>query len=196
MLVTLTSLPQVLFAKHWYCPLSALVILVMFSHLSWLISPPPIFDHATNGAGNPITMQFKDTPSPSLTVLLSTWFTDAGTNKIIYNIFFTVRLLLQGPPIKWTNRIAGKYEFILRKLVVNHNRNKQHGSKSTYDNLQTWPFEPAEESPCFLRGRLEWVTEAKSVNIGYNFDLRSHIISKRGNGKCWWMTKYQLVSSI
>ena len=89
-----------------------------------------------------------------------------------------------------------KYEFIPRKLVVNHNRNKQHGSKSTSDNLQTWPLEPAEESPCFLRGRLEWVTEAKSVNIGYNFDLRSHIISKRGNGKCWWMTKYQLVSSI
>ena len=112
MRVTLTSIPQVLLAKHWYCPPSALVILVMFSHLSWLISPPPIFDHATNGAGNPITMQFKNTPSPSLTVLLSTWFTDAGTNKIIYNIFFTVRLLLQGPPIKWTNRSAGKYEFI------------------------------------------------------------------------------------
>ena len=100
MLVTLTSLPQVLFAKHWYCPPSALVILVMFSHLSWLISPPPIFDHVTNGAGNPITMQFKDTPSPSLTVLLSTWFIDAGTNKIIYNISFYCATTITGATYK------------------------------------------------------------------------------------------------
>ena len=195
MLVTLTSLPQVLFAKHWYCPLSALVILVMFSHLSWLITPPPIFDHATNGAGNPITMQFKDTPSPSLTVLLSTWFTDAGANKIMYNIFLLCDYYYRGT-YKVDQSDCRKYEFILRKLVVNHNRNKQHGSKSTSDNLQTWPFEPTEESPRFLRGRLEWVTEVKRVKIGYNFDLRSHLISKRGNGKCWWMTKYQLVSNI
>lgn len=77
----MTSLPQVLFAKHWYCPLSALVILVMFSHLSCLITPTPIFDHATTGAGNPIALQFKGTLSPSTTVSLPIWFTDAGTEK-------------------------------------------------------------------------------------------------------------------
>ena len=81
MLVNVTSLPQVLFAKHWYCPLSALVILVMFSLLSCLITPPPIFDHVTNGSGGPIALQFKNTLSPSTTVLLSNWFTDAGTEK-------------------------------------------------------------------------------------------------------------------
>lgn len=81
MLVNVTSLPQVLFAKHWYFPLSALVILMMFSLLSCLITPPPIFDHATNGSGDPIALQFKNTLSPSTTVLLSNWFTDAGTEK-------------------------------------------------------------------------------------------------------------------
>ena len=81
MFVNVTSLPQVLFAKHWYCPPSALVILVMFSHLSSLTTPTPIFDHATNGSGDPIALQFKDTLSPSMTVLLSNWFTDAGTEK-------------------------------------------------------------------------------------------------------------------
>ena len=81
MLVNLKSLPQVLFAKHWYCPLSALVILVMFSHLSCLITPPPIFDHKINRSGDPVALQFKDTLSPSTTVSLPIWFTDAGTEK-------------------------------------------------------------------------------------------------------------------
>ena len=76
-----TSLPQVLFAKHLYCPLSSLVILVMFSHLSRLTTPTPTFDHATNGAEDPIALQFKDTLSPSTTVSLPIWFTDAGTEK-------------------------------------------------------------------------------------------------------------------
>ena len=26
------------------------------------------------------------------------------------------------------------------------------------------------------------MTEAKNVNVSYNFDLRSHVIEKRGNG--------------
>ena len=53
----------------------------MFSLLSCLITPPPIFDHVTNGSGGPIALQFKNTLSPSTTVLLSNWFTDAGTEK-------------------------------------------------------------------------------------------------------------------
>ena len=44
-----------------------------------------------------------------------------------------------------------------------------------------WPFEPAEESPCFLRGLLELMTEAKNINIHYIFDVKSHVIAKRGN---------------
>ena len=66
-------------------------------------------------------------------------------------------------------------------IIMTTKRNKQHGSKSTNHNLQTWPFESAEECRFFLRGPLECVTEAKSVNVNYNFDLRSHFISKRGN---------------
>ena len=60
-------------------------------------------------------------------------------------------------------------------------QNKQHGSKSTNCNLQTRPFEPAEQSMCFLRGSLEWMTEAKNINDSYNFDLRSHVSEKQGN---------------
>ena len=44
-----------------------------------------------------------------------------------------------------------------------------------------WPFEPAEESPCFLRGLLELMTETKNINIHYIFDVKSHVIAKRGN---------------
>lgn len=59
--------------------------------------------------------------------------------------------------------------------------NKQHGSKPTNYNLQTWPFEPVEESTHFPRGLLEWVVEAKNVIGSYIFDLQSHVIAKRGN---------------
>ena len=128
---------------------------------------------------------------------LSCYLLDLQTLELNVQHFFYRATTITGATYKVDQSdCRKKYEFIPRKLIVNHNRNKQHGSKSTNDNLQTWPLEPAEESPCFLRGRLLWVTEAKSVNIGYNFDLRSHIISKRGNGKCWWKTKYQLVSNI
>ena len=47
-------------------------------------------------------------------------------------------------------------------VVVSHNyhkKNKQHGSKSTNQNLQRWPFELAEESMCFPRGPLEWLAD-------------------------------------
>ena len=67
---------------------------------------------------------------------------------------------------------------------------KQHGSKLTNHNQQTWPFVPHEERTCFLRGPLECVTEAENVNVSYNFDLRSHVIAKQGNGSeeiaCRW----------
>ena len=44
-----------------------------------------------------------------------------------------------------------------------------------------WPFEPAEESLCFLRGPLELMTEAKNINISYIFDVKSRVIAKCGN---------------
>ena len=72
----------------------------------------------------------------------------------------TVRLL-----DKVDHWITGKEQHIPRKLLVNHNRNKQHGSKSTNCNLQTWPFKPTEKSPCFLRGPLERMTQAKTVRL-------------------------------
>ena len=42
-------------------------------------------------------------------------------------------------------------------------------------------FEPTDESLCFLRGALEWMTEAKSINVSYIIDLKEHVIAKRGN---------------
>ena len=60
-------------------------------------------------------------------------------------------------------------------------QNKQHGLKSTNYNLQRWPFEPPEESLCFLRGLLEWMTEATKINGSYIFILKSHVIAKHGN---------------
>ena len=42
-------------------------------------------------------------------------------------------------------------------------------------------FEPTEESLCFLRGPLEWMTEAKSINVSYIIDLKEHVIVKSGN---------------
>ena len=66
-------------------------------------------------------------------------------------------------------------------IILTTKQNKQHGSKSTNYNIQTRPFEPAEESTCFPRGPLEWVTEKKNVQESYIFDLSSHVIVKRGN---------------
>ena len=60
-------------------------------------------------------------------------------------------------------------------------RNKQHVLIFTNHNLQTWHFEPAEESHRFLRSLRVTDGGKKSINISYNFDLRSHVISKWGN---------------
>ena len=50
-----------------------------------------------------------------------------------------------------------------------------------------------ENSQCFLRGLLDWVTEGKNVKISCNFDLRSQFIAKHGNGNeevaCRWKQK-------
>ena len=60
--------------------------------------------------------------------------------------------------------------------------NQQHGWKPANYNLQTSPFEPAEESLCFLRGPLEWMTEQTNVNVSCIFVLMLHLIAKHGNG--------------
>ena len=49
------------------------------------------------------------------------------------------------------------------------------------NKLKMWPFEPAKESLCFLRGPLEWLMVVKNVKIIYVFDWRSHVIAKCGN---------------
>ena len=55
-------------------------------------------------------------------------------------------------------------------------------SKSTNYNLQTWPVETTFYCLyCFLRGPLRWLTEAKNINVGVIFDLRSHVIAKHSN---------------
>ena len=41
------------------------------------------------------------------------------------------------------------------------------------NKLKMWPFEPAKESLCFLRGPLEWLMVVKNVKIIYVFDWRS-----------------------
>ena len=60
-------------------------------------------------------------------------------------------------------------------------QNKQHGSKPANYNQETWFFEPAEESMCFLRGLLQCVMEAKNMNDSCIFDLQWHVIAKHGN---------------
>ena len=53
------------------------------------------------------------------------------------------------------------------------------------NNLQTWLFEPAEESTCFPRGPLEWVMEMKNVNSSYIFDLGFEIAGRwQNNSLC------------
>ena len=67
-------------------------------------------------------------------------------------------------------------------VIITTKQNQQHGSKSTNkNNLQTWSFEPTEESTCFLRGPLEWVTDAKNVNNSYLFYLWFQVVAKCGN---------------
>ena len=49
------------------------------------------------------------------------------------------------------------------------------------NKLKMWPFEPAKERLCFLRGPLEWLMVVKNVKIVYVFDWRLHVIAKCGN---------------
>ena len=55
-----------------------------------------------------------------------------------------------------------------------------------------WPIKPSEENPCFLRGPLKCMTEAKNVNVSYNFDLRSHVIKKARQCSRWcYMSSFE-----
>ena len=71
--------------------------------------------------------------------------------------------------------------------------NNMDGNQPIRTYRSTWPFVPAEESLCFLRGLLDWVTGAKNVNVSCNFDLRWNFIAKHGNGReeiaCRWKQK-------
>ena len=60
-------------------------------------------------------------------------------------------------------------------IIITTKQNKQHGSKSTNYNLQTWPFEPAEKKPMFPE-------RSGNENIRHIFDLREHVTAKCGNG--------------
>ena len=94
-----------------------------------------------------------------------------------------------------TNKVTGNnntFRLIYLSIIITRKRNKPHGSsKSTRSPgalnqpntiTKRWPFKPTEESPCFLWGPSKCVTEAKNVNVSYNFDLRSPVIEKRVNG--------------
>ena len=48
-------------------------------------------------------------------------------------------------------------------------------------SLHMWPFEPTKESLCFLKGQLEWMTEAKDVNVSYGIFKGRDNFAKRGN---------------
>ena len=90
----------------------------------------------------------------------------------------TVRLL-----DKVDHWITGKEQHIPRKLLVNHNRNKQHGSKSTNCNLQTWPLKPTEKKTCFLRGPLEQMTQAKHCKTVKFFTWGHYVFEMCCNGQ-------------
>ena len=52
---------------------------------------------------------------------------------------------------------------------------------STNYNLQMWPFKPAKESLCFLRGPLEWLMVVKNVNFICFWLEVTYVIAKCGN---------------
>ena len=94
----------------------------------------------------------------------------------------TVWLLELGPPrqswpIGWPEN-NNTFQGSELSIIITTKRNRQHGSKSTNYNLKTWPFEPAEESLCFLRGPLECWQRQKNVNasdiltweVAYNYN--------------------------
>ena len=69
-------------------------------------------------------------------------------------------------------------EKVKLSIIITMEWNQQHGWKPANYNLQTSPFEPTEESLCFLRGPLEWMMEPTNLNVSCIFDLRSHVIAK------------------
>ena len=72
---------QVLFARHLYCPASAMVMLVIFNQFSLVTALTGTGDQVTVGIGYPNATQYKDTLLPSSTILFFIGFTDAGTAK-------------------------------------------------------------------------------------------------------------------
>ena len=69
-------------------------------------------------------------------------------------------------------------EKVKLSIIITMEWNQQHGWKPANYNLQMSPFEPTEESLCFLRGLLEWMVEPKNVNVSYIFVLRSLVDDK------------------
>ena len=85
-------------------------------------------------------------------------------------------------------------------IIITRKQNKQHGSKSTNYNLQTWPFELAEKKPMFPERSVRVSTEGQNENIRHIFDLREHVIAKCSNASNEiagrWQINVQLVSDI
>ena len=92
------------------------------------------------------------------------------------------------------------WENYLSMIIITTKQSKQHGSKSTNYNLQTWPFEPAEKKPMFPERSVRVSTEGENENVRHIFDLREHVIAKCGNGSKEiagrWQNNVQLVSDI
>ena len=103
---------------------------------------------------------------------------------------------------KLTNQITAKYQYIqesrLSNIITGTTKwNKQHGSKSANYNLETWPFEPAEESMCFLRGLLQYMwMEAKNINDSCIFDLQWRVIAVRGSSSKEIVGRWQITAFV
>ena len=87
--------------------------------------------------------------------LTQTWNSECSSYK--YSMWQrtnvrTLRVCLQQRSSKVTWNYT--WNLMLRRWITTK-RNQQHGSKSSNYNPQVWPFEPAEESLCFMKGQLE-----------------------------------------
>ena len=87
--------------------------------------------------------------------LTQTWNSECSSYK--YSMWQrtnvrTLRVCLQQRSSKVTWNYT--WNLTLRRWITTK-RNQQHGSKSSNYNPQVWPFEPAEESLCFMKGQLE-----------------------------------------
>ena len=84
------------------------------------------------------------------------------------------------------------WENYLSMIIITTKQNKQHGSKSTNYNLQTWSEFPERS--------VRVSTEGENKNIRHIVDLREHVIAKCGNGSKEiagrWQINVQLVSDI